>query len=543
MDFSSKKPRRGRANISGMLSMSIAFFALTVCRPLAAVESTALTEQGAVVQKLNFETAAERGKWSSAPGTQWVQEAPGGKWCLAIEVAGKNPGGKMVSMPVNLAPWRGMVLNFQCQAKAEGVAKPAQPYNGIKFMLHFKAPSGERWTNQNNLFGTFDWKPVGFSFAIPEDADAGELCLGLQDSFGKSWFGEIIVTVQRPRPPARPAPDPNPPPAYKGHDQSRLRGVMSPNVFREEDIRTLGTEWKANLIRWQITRNWGQAGTERDLDEYDRWIDSRLDDLDKALTSCQKHGIKVVIDLHSPPGGRDASSDMAMFYEKKYQDHFVKTWEKIARRFKGNPALWGFDLVNEPVCSKPTAAGMDSLATQIRAAQAVRAIDPKTTIIIESENWDSPEAFAWLTPVKVPNVVYQVHMYVPHAYTHQGVNGPLAPIAYPGIIGGQNYDQAALRKVLAPVREFQRAYNVHIYVGEFSAIRWAPGAEKYLADCISIFEEYGWDWSYHAYREWPGWSVEHENLPADRDVHKAATVDTDRKKVLLGWFEKNEKPK
>ena len=530
-------------NVKGMLSMSIAFLALALCRPLAASEATALIEQGAVVLKLNFETASERGKWPSAPGTQWVQEAPDGKWCMAVEVADKKPGGKMVSLPVNLAPWRGMVLHFQCQAKAEGVAKPAQPYNGIKFMLHFKAPSGERWTNQNNLFGTFDWKPVGFSFAIPEDANDGELCLGLQDTFGKAWFGEITVTVQRPRPPARPAPDPNAPPAYKGHDLPRLRGVMSPNAFREEDIRVLGTEWKANLIRWQLTRNWGKAGTERDLDEYDRWIDSRLDDLDKALASCRQYGVKVVIDLHSPPGGRDKSSDMAMFYEKKYQDHFVKTWEKIARRFKGNPAVWGFDLVNEPVCSKPTAAGMDSLATQIRAAQAVRAIDPKTTLIIESENWDSPEAFAWLTPVNVPNVVYQVHMYVPHAYTHQGVNGPLASIAYPGIIGGQNYDQEALRKVLAPVREFQRAYNVHIYVGEFSAIRWAPGAEKYLADCISIFEEYGWDWSYHAYREWPGWSVEHENLPADRDVHKAASVDTDRKKVLLGWFKKNEKPK
>jgi hypothetical protein len=162
-------------NGKGMLSASLAFLALALCRPLAAVEATALTEKGAVVLKLNFETAAEREKWSSAPGTQWVQEVPGGNWCMAVEVAGKNPGGKMVSLLINLAPWRGMVLHFQCQAKAEGVAKPAQPYNGIKFMLHFKAPSGERWTNQNNLFGTFDWKPVGFSFAIPEDADAGEL--------------------------------------------------------------------------------------------------------------------------------------------------------------------------------------------------------------------------------------------------------------------------------------------------------------------------------------------------------------------------------
>jgi hypothetical protein len=105
------------------------------------------------------------------------------------------------------------------------------------------------------------------------------------------------------------------------------------------------------------------------------------------------------------------------------------------------------------------------------------------------------------------------------------------------------YDKEALRQVLAPVREFQRAYNVHIYAGEFSAIRWAPGAARYLADCIDLFEEYGWDWSYHAYREWPGWSVEHENQPASPDIHKPAATDTDRKEVLLRWFKKNQKPK
>ena len=27
---------------------------------------------------------------------------------------------------------------------------------------------------------------------------------------------------------------------------------------------------------------------------------------------------------------------------------------------------------------------------------------------------------------------------------------------------------------------------------------------------ISINEAYGWDWTYHAYREWQGWSVEYD---------------------------------
>jgi hypothetical protein len=109
------------------------------------------------------------------------------------------------------------------------------------------------------------------------------------------------------------------------------------------------------------------------------------------------------------------------------------------------------------------------------------------------------------------------------------------------MINKKIYDADVLRAILKPVREFQLAYNAHIYVGEFSAIRWAPGASQYLSDAINIFESYGWDWTYHAFREWPGWSVEHADQPVDKGVHIPAAT-TARKEVLLSWFAKNQKP-
>jgi aryl-phospho-beta-D-glucosidase BglC (GH1 family) len=315
---------------------------------------------------------------------------------------------------------------------------------------------------------------------------------------------------------------------------------MSPNGFRDEDMRTLGTEWKANVIRWQLTRNWGKPGTDRDLAEYDQWMDGKLADLDKALEACRKYGIKVVVDVHSPPGGRYANNDMAIFNEPVYQDHWVALWEKIARRYKGNPAVWGYDLINEPTQSSPSPAGVaDFLGAQVRAAKAIRKIDPDTPIFIEASEWDSPNGYKELQPVDVPRVIYQVHMYEPGAFTHQGVHGDWKPVTYPGTIAGKAWDKQQLRKTLQPVRDFQLAYNVHIYVGEFSAIRWAPGAANYLGDCIDIFEEYGWDWTYHAYREWDGWSLEHGSDPND---HQPTKDPTDRKQLLLKWFGKNVRP-
>ncbi len=88
--------------------------------------------------------------------------------------------------------------------------------------------------------------------------------------------------------------------------------------------------------------------------------------------------------------------------------------------------------------------------------------------------------------------------------------------------------------------EFQKRYNVHIFVGEFSAIRWAPdhSAYRYLKDCIEIFEELDWDWTYHAFREWSGWSLEHSE---DRKNGKRAETRTDREQYFRDWFARNRK--
>ncbi|MEJ0000602.1 MAG: cellulase family glycosylhydrolase [Verrucomicrobiota bacterium] len=197
----------------------------------------------------------------------------------------------------------------------------------------------------------------------------------------------------------------------------------------------------------------------------------------------------------------------------------------------------------------PSPPGVDDwLALQVRTAKAVRAIDPDTPIILEVDQWDSPPSFTWLKPIDVPHVIYQAHMYWPGTFTHQGVftNQGVAKdmnmnnsVTYPGVVNGQMLDREALRKYLQPVRDFQEAYHVPVFIGEFSAIRWAPGAAHYIDDCISIFEDNGWDWCYHAFREWPGWSVEHANLPYDRDHHPLATSPTDREIVLKKWLAKN----
>jgi len=489
-------------------------------------------KKGDIIYATNFNLESGRSEWSKLSNARWLKEGVGESTCLVVKGEG------MMKTSINLAPYKGMTLTFSCQLKAEGVTKPDKSYNGVKFMLNFKSYSKDIWKNEANKYGTFGWEENSFSIIIPNDVSVGDLYLGLQGSSGKVCYDRILVVVSHLPPVALKTKNK----VYSEFKETLLRGVMANGAFREEDLRTLGENWNANLIRWQLTMSQHEKKSIGDnLESYDRWLNKKLDELDKALVVSKKYGIKVVIDLHSAPGDRDSNGEINMFHEKKYNDHFIKIWKRIAQRFNGNPAIWAYDLVNEPQQYKPSPASMGCMETQVRVAQAIRKIDSKTVIIIETNGSDSPLTFKTFTPINISNVIYSVHMYLPFEFTHQGVGNNRSEIVYPGLINGTHYDINALKDILKPVRDFQLSNNISIYVGEFSAARWAPGAAQYLDDCIEIFEEYGWNWTYHAFRESYVWSVEHENS-FSQGIPKLSKQDTDRKKVLLKAFAKNKRP-
>ena len=83
-----------------------------------------------------------------------------------------------------------------------------------------------------------------------------------------------------------------------------LRGCMLPaRATTEDDIATLAS-WGATMARFQIMRNWNGRDDNQDLAEYAAWIDSRLDNLENVLRWAEAHGMKIVVDLHTVPGGK-----------------------------------------------------------------------------------------------------------------------------------------------------------------------------------------------------------------------------------------------
>ena len=473
---------------------------------------------------------------------------------LTLSVDGKTRRSAVATTEVDISPFVESGVEWRVRAAIRNVAKPSKSWMGLKTMLSYRDAGGTmRYPGPIGRTDDFGWYAIRYRAALTNGVDGvGTITIGLQETTGEVdfdlasfWIGPAKVAWPEGdadyqceysphlAPPCGKAFQALPVPPNGGPEGGApLRGFMLPSRgLHDEDFAKLAS-WGVTLVRYQMSRNWDFRDTERDLADYDNWLEVKLAHLkERVIPFARKYGIKVAVDLHMPPGGKSPDMELNLFYEPEYADHFVELWRRIARRFKGNgDVIYGYDLLNEPLQTYNAAAGNDYWSLQKRAAEAIREIDPDVPVIVESRFAASPRGFSDMAALEMKDVIYELHHYSPFAFTHQGVNTskPWVPEKWPNEEKGWNKD--FLRKTLEPVLEFQRRHGARIYVGEFSAIAWAEGADRYLADSISLFEEYGWDWTYHAFDEAKAWNVE---LEADKPFEFRPAEDTPRKRALL----------
>ena len=435
----------------------------------------------------------------------------------------------------DLAQFEGRTLSASVLARAETLSTPERSTYGIKVMLVFQDPETDayRYPEAPRPAAPFEWRTMEVVDTVSGGArsERGRLWLGLQGVSGRVQFDLSTAEVVN-GDPLFPQVNGDLTCDYTDRVSAapQKRGVMLPGkACTENDFQTL-CEWGVTLVRYQMTEGPTPSSgetTEAYLSRYRTWLGGKLDHLDHdVLPWAVRYGMEVVVDLHTPPGGNDGR----MMNDESLATEFISLWRGIATRFLGRAGIYGYDLWNEPNQTGP--ALYDYWTLQRLAAEAVRAVDPETPIVVESNKKDSPLTFSYLSPMALTNVIYQLHMYEPGSYTHQGVAGEtnFEIIDYPR----EGRDKAYLEQVLSAARAFETAHGAKIYVGEFSAPSWAGGVETYLADLMDIFRSYGWDWTYHAFREWAGWSVEHDyvRLGITSDCFRYS-ADNPRKRALL----------
>jgi hypothetical protein len=285
----------------------------------------------------------------------------------------------------------------------------------------------------------------------------------------------------------------------------------------------------------------------KDLTQVDAALDAWLAGIDRGIELARE--TRTYLILHVGEFSWLEGHQSLLYLDPAYADKLTTIWETIAKRYKGEKTIWAFELLNETTLRKPPSPGCtDYEAVMERVAKAVNAIDPDRAMIVQCEMWWGTRAFERLRPIQADNIIYAAHIYSPFPVSHQGVGEFLGGAtswkahAYPGTTeDGVLWNKDTLRRDLQPVLDFQKAYNVHMVVSEFSCIRWALGESrtKLLTDMIDLYEEYGWDWTYHGYPDWHGWNPA---LGQDPWVETRPAVPSETEVLMKTWFKQNQRP-
>lgn len=124
--------------------------------------------------------------------------------------------------------------------------------------------------------------------------------------------------------------------------------------------------------------------------------------LDRVIAWCKKYGLYAILDMHAAPGGQTGSNiddgvdDVPrLFIDGENWDKALLLWEEIAKRYKDEPAVGGYDLLNEPLRPKRPGAPIEDLDYLIpslirfydECASRIRAVDSHHMLSIEGAHW------------------------------------------------------------------------------------------------------------------------------------------------------------
>lgn len=222
--------------------------------------------------------------------------------------------------------------------------------------------------------------------------------------------------------------------------------------------------------------------------------------LKKALAWAHKYKLGVILDLHAACGSQNEdwhsdSRGKALFWERqRYRERTYSLWEALIGELKDEPALIGYDIINEPVIGGKSTAVVKNFYKE--AIRRIRTIDKIHLIFLEGDIW--AQRIEYLKDLIGENISISIHTYQPLNYTFNFV--PF--YSFPGKIDGIVWDEARIKRYLEPYHTFARKNCVRMYVGEFG-INWRGGfwgELKYLEAILKAFESFGFDYTYWTYK-------------------------------------------
>jgi hypothetical protein len=260
-------------------------------------------------------------------------------------------------------------------------------------------------------------------------------------------------------------------------------------------VRELREDWGINLVRIQVGDNNNMDGTVGQA--YLDMMERAFAVVDSKLPLFAENNIRVVFSLYSPPGGfltRTKIAHHAMFSQPELQQDFIKMWETIIDRYGNNPAIYAFDLSNEPAENKKAVCGTCKTWAELvpDVVNAIRAKSPAVRIIVKAA-YANAAKLGELPILNDPLVIYNYHAYPFTRYQHSGLNQTEKVISRPSKQAVQQATYGRLRGFFTKWNASYRKGLVNsptptINVGEVTVSSCAQDAAVFLDDMLATIE-------------------------------------------------------
>ncbi|MCK7599070.1 cellulase family glycosylhydrolase [Microbulbifer sp. CAU 1566] len=198
------------------------------------------------------------------------------------------------------------------------------------------------------------------------------------------------------------------------------------NQVREEDIRAMAA-WGYNSVRLPMHFNLFTLPVEQEpVPGQNTWLETGFALTDQLLAWCKKYNLYLILDLHAAPGGQgndfaisDRNPELPSLWDSPAnRAKTVALWRKLAARYKNEPAIAAYDLINEPNwgfagtddphgCAEKGNEPLRTLMMEITAA--IREVDREHMLIIEGNCWGNN--YAGVMPPWDDNLVVSFHKY------------------------------------------------------------------------------------------------------------------------------------
>jgi endoglucanase len=238
------------------------------------------------------------------------------------------------------------------------------------------------------------------------------------------------------------------------------------NVITESDV-AMWQSWGVNAVRLSVNYHWLSPADGVYLDSGWQWID-------QTIAWCKAHHIYVILCMHAAPGGQnpelmsDTPDGKPHLWTQPaiYQPWAIHLWQAMAHRYAEEPAVGGYDLLDEPLLSEshPAMGGPVVRAFYVKATAAIRSVDTNHIIFACGTEWcGSTAGMNAILPTWDDNMVLVFHKY------------------------WDNNDLASIRGYLA----IRSQNNVPLWNGETgeNSNAWAKG----MADLLGK-QHIGWSW-------------------------------------------------